>query len=96
MERVSQYVFKVGSDNSDKEYFVDLTPNKRSCTCTHYAIQRNRAVRDGREVPECKHINSAEYEMLHLDEKEKVSVEEEIEVIRATTMLMQTLKDLEK
>jgi hypothetical protein len=49
-------IYKVQSDSSNKEYIVDLTGAVHSCTCTAWAIARNRAVAKGNPAPACKHI----------------------------------------
>lgn len=49
-------LYKVESDSSSKEYIVDLTGAVYSCTCTAWAIGRNRAQGKGLPAPACKHI----------------------------------------
>lgn len=67
-ERVTETIFKVGSESSSKVYVVDIDPRQPTCTCTNYAIQRNRMIGKARDAGqpessvkyECKHIKEAQ------------------------------------
>lgn len=55
LTRLGTGVYQVASETSDRTYVVDLNNDPPTCSCTHWAIGRNRAVGAGKTIPGCKH-----------------------------------------
>lgn len=60
MIQIGDTAWEVQSDSTDKTYTVNLTSSEGwpTCTCTAFAINRNRAVGKGLTPKNCKHITS--------------------------------------
>jgi hypothetical protein len=60
VKQLADGIFEVPSDSDyNKTYVVNLTGKYPQCTCTAWAINRNRAVRDGVTPKPCKHCKQA-------------------------------------
>lgn len=60
MKQLAPTVFQVGSETSDRTYIVDMSGDHPTCTCTAWAIARNRAHSAGKPPPGCKHVRQVE------------------------------------
>jgi len=61
MKEMAPGVYEVASDSDARRtYVVNLTGPYGQCTCTHWAIQRNRAASKGQDPPACKHVRAAQ------------------------------------
>jgi hypothetical protein len=61
MKEMAPGVYEVSSDSdASRTYVVNLTGQHPQCTCTHYAIQRNRQAGKGLPPLPCKHIRSVQ------------------------------------
>lgn len=106
-------LYEVASESSTKTYFVDVRGkgvdgDPHTCTCTRYAINKNRAGGDGFQGETCKHLREI-YGMnglagkqpkqvgrkINAKAKEDEEAENEFERIRTAASLESMLKDLE-
>jgi hypothetical protein len=59
MKEMAPGVYEVASDSDySKTYIVNMTGPFGQCTCTNYAIQKNRQKAKGLPPLDCKHIRS--------------------------------------
>jgi len=101
IQRSAPTIFRVPSDSdAEKFYLVDITSRIHSCTCTAYAISRNRAGGTGCQG-KCKHLRYVEdfIDEERLDVKlqkkqQDADDAEEFERIRVINSLKATVKDL--
>ena len=103
-------LFEVESESSTKTYFVDVRGkgvdgDPHTCTCTRYAINKNRAGGDGYQGETCKHLRevyanrnvAGSIKRSTVAQKKKEEAQEaadEFERIRVAASLEQMLKDL--
>lgn len=95
-------IFRVESgSNADTTYIVDMTGPVTTCTCTRYAITRNRAGGSGCQG-ECKHLNAVEDYIGSGHRAEKVRKEQEaaaaateFERVQIAEGIKNVLRDLE-
>lgn len=60
MKEIAPGIYEIPSDSDARRtYVVNLTGPHGQCTCTHWAIQRNRAQSKGLDPPACKHVRYA-------------------------------------
>lgn len=95
-------IFRVESaSDADKAYVVDVTGPINTCTCTWYAITRNRAGGAGCQG-ECKHLRAVEDYLGSAKHNAKVKAAEEkremateFERVQITESIKNSLRDLE-
>lgn len=103
IERAAENIYRVPSDSdAEKFYIVDLTSKIKTCTCTAYAIQRNRAGGAGCQG-KCKHLGYVE-EFLAEEKrdvklqakKQQAEDEAEFERLQIVEKIKATAADLSK
>lgn len=97
MIQIGDTAWEVQSDSTDKTYTVNLTSSEGwpTCTCTAFAINRNRAVGRGQTPKNCKHITS----VIALGGSQKMAEVKEQKIKeqakKATSALRDMLADLD-